>query len=216
MIVAKHYLNNTDLILYQELNMYHFNSDTTLLGKFINIGSKDEVLDIGCNNGALLLYAALHHPKKLVGIDLYPEILDIAKMNFEVNHFEAEFYCTKVQNFSHKQFDKIICNPPYFNSTNQKLMNENKYIRSARHEESLPMNELFKAVRRLLKDSGKFYYIHRPQELNRIQKSLMDNHLSIKTMQIYYNSKTNCARAISLEIVKKNNTQLLIKEPIYL
>ena len=95
-------------------------------------------------------------------------------------------------------------------------MNENKYIRSARHEESLPMNELFKAVRRLLKDSGKFYYVHRPQELNRIQKSLLNNHLSIKTMQIYYDSKTNCARAISLEIVKKDNTQLLIKEPIYL
>ena len=74
MIVAKHYLNNTDLILYQELNMYHFNSDTTLLGKCINIGAKDEVLDIGCNNGAVFLYAALYHPKELEGIDLHPEI----------------------------------------------------------------------------------------------------------------------------------------------
>ncbi len=216
MIVKKDYLQKTDYILYQELSMYHFNSDTSLLGEFIDIGSKDTVLDIGCNNGALLLYAAKHSPKKLVGVDLFEEVLDITKMNLTLNHVDADLYCTKIQDFSYTQFDKIICNPPYFHSTNKKLMNENDYIRAARHEEYLPMNELFLSIKRLLKDSGKFYYVHRPFELNRIEQNLMQYDLRIKRLQIYYDSNTHLARTICMEIVKGTSTELFIQEPIFI
>ncbi len=216
MIAKKDYLQKTDYILYQELSMYHFNSDTSLLGEFIDIGSKDSVLDIGCNNGALLLYAAKHNPKKLVGVDLYDEVLDIAKMNLNLNHVEASLYCTKIQDFSYTQFDKIICNPPYFHSTNKKLMNENDYIRCARHEEFLPMNELFASVKRLLKDSGKFYYVHRPFELNRIQQNLIENDMRIKKLQIYYDKNTLKTRTICMEVVKGVSTEIEIKMPIFL
>lgn len=216
MIVTKDYLKKTNLIIYQELSMYHFNSDTSLLGEFIEIGHHDSVLDIGCNNGALLLYASIHQPKKLVGVDIYEEVLDIAQMNMTTNKVNAELYCSKIQDFSYVQFDKIICNPPYFHSTNTKLMNENKYIRSARHEEFLPMDELFSSVNRLLKDNGRFYYVHRPFELNRIEESLIKNHLRIKKLQIYYDRNTEKARTICMEIVKGLTTEMSIEKPIYL
>lgn len=216
MIVTKNYLKKTNLILYQEVSMYHFNSDTSLLGEFMVIGHSDTVLDIGCNNGALLLYASINKPKKLVGVDIYDEVLDIAQMNMIANKVKAETYCSKIQDFSYSQFDKIICNPPYFHSTNIKLMNENKYIRSARHEEYLPMDELFSSVNRLLKDNGKFYYVHRPFELNRIQESLIKNHLRIKRLQIYYDQNTQKARTICMEIVKGLTTEICIEKPIFL
>lgn len=216
MIVTKNYLKKTNQILYQEVSMYHFNSDTSLLGEFMEIGHNDTVLDIGCNNGALLLYASIYAPKKLVGVDIYEEVLDIAQMNMIANKVEAETYCSKIQDFSYSQFDKIICNPPYFHSTNTKLMNENKYIRSARHEEYLPMDELFSSVNRLLKDNGKFYYVHRPFELNRIQENLIKNHLRIKRLQIYYDQNTQKARTICMEIVKGVTTEIYIEKPIFL
>ena len=37
--------------------MFRINSDTRYLGEFINIKKEESILDIGTNNGALLLYA---------------------------------------------------------------------------------------------------------------------------------------------------------------
>ena len=45
-----------DYKVAQHKDMYHFNSDTCLLGEFININKNDNVLDVGTNNGALLVY----------------------------------------------------------------------------------------------------------------------------------------------------------------
>ena len=40
----------------QHKDMYHFNTDTCLLGEFIKIKKDDKVLDVGTNNGALLVF----------------------------------------------------------------------------------------------------------------------------------------------------------------
>ena len=48
--------NHPNFKVCQHKDMYHFNSDTCLLGDFIKINENENVLDIGTNNGALLLY----------------------------------------------------------------------------------------------------------------------------------------------------------------
>ena len=69
------YLNGTEYTLEQPEEMYHFNSDTELLGRFMRLRRSDRVLDIGCNTGALLLYAAHQKAQDLTGIDLFDSVL---------------------------------------------------------------------------------------------------------------------------------------------
>ena len=38
------YLNGTNYTLYQPEDMYHFNADTELLGRFMDVHRKDSVL----------------------------------------------------------------------------------------------------------------------------------------------------------------------------
>ena len=45
-----------DYKVVQHKDMYHFNTDTCLLGEFIKIKKDDKVLDVGTNNGALLVF----------------------------------------------------------------------------------------------------------------------------------------------------------------
>ena len=49
------YINGTDIYLYQHKKMFRINTDTALLAQFMKVKKGERVLDIGTNNGALLL-----------------------------------------------------------------------------------------------------------------------------------------------------------------
>ena len=53
------YINGTDIYLYQHKKMFRINTDTALLAQFMKVKKGERVLDIGTNNGALLLAAPL-------------------------------------------------------------------------------------------------------------------------------------------------------------
>ena len=61
--LSKDYLPlHQDIVLYQHKKMFRVNTDTSLLGNYLKVNKEDSVLDIGTNNGALLLYASLYYP----------------------------------------------------------------------------------------------------------------------------------------------------------
>ena len=85
-MITKDYLpNHPEIELYQDDTMLRINTDTFVLGEFLNIYKNDTVLDMGTNQGALLLYANLFHPKKLIGLEINPEGVALAKKNMELN-----------------------------------------------------------------------------------------------------------------------------------
>ena len=109
--------NHIDIKLYQHKKMFRINTDTCLLGEFLDFEPNLEVLDIGTNNAALLLYASLLNPKKIIGIDINKEALEIAKKNLELNNVSNfELLECDANNFNQKM-DIIISNPPYFVSS---------------------------------------------------------------------------------------------------
>ena len=77
--------NHPDIKIYQHKKMFRINTDTCLLGEFLDFKDDLSVLDIGTNNGALLLYSSLHRPKSMVGIDINNDALEIAKQNMILN-----------------------------------------------------------------------------------------------------------------------------------
>ncbi len=210
------YLNGTPYAIQQHPDMYHFNSDTELLGRFLKARHKDTVLDIGTNNGALLYYAAMHQPKLLCGIDLFAEVIEVAKDNFRRNGIEAELHVTPVEQFNHEPFDVILCNPPYFKTDNDTLKNENPFIKAARHEASLTIETLFQNVKRLLKDNGTFYLVHRPQQLTNILMTANQYGLSPTRMRLVYGSDHTNAKTVLLAFQFRTNCELTIEKPAFM
>lgn len=212
------YLPETTLEIKQRKDMFRINSDTHYLGKFICVKEDESVLDVGCNNGALLLYASLFHPKVLVGIDYFQEALTLAQENMKHNQVEAEFIHTKIQNFNHSPFDVIICNPPFFkvNENSNVNVNESEYLRVARHEEMLTLEELFIHVRRLLKDEGRFYLVHRTMRLTEIVEEALKNGFKIKRLKPIYDENREHSTSCLFEIIKGKNNQVLVEKPIFI
>ena len=75
-----------DIKLYQDDELFKINTDTEVLGEFLNIYKEDTVLDMGTNTGALLLYANLFNPKKLIGLEINSKALVLAKKNLKLNN----------------------------------------------------------------------------------------------------------------------------------
>ena len=67
--------NYPEIKLYQDKDMICINTDTMVLGEFLEVYRYDTILDIGTNNGSLLLYANRFSPKKLIWIDINKEAL---------------------------------------------------------------------------------------------------------------------------------------------
>ncbi|MEG0404102.1 MAG: methyltransferase [Anaerorhabdus sp.] len=196
--------------------MFRINSDTHFLGKFIEVKKDESVLDIGCNNGALLLYASEFKPKKLVGVDYFLEAIELAKENLEHNRVEANLICTKIQDYRGEIFDVIICNPPFFKIGESSNVNESEYLRIARHEEMLTLSELLLSVRRLLKSEGRFYLVHRSQRMAEIIEEAAKNGLKIKRMKQIFDENKEYSTSTLFEIVRGKNNQVLVEKPIFI
>lgn len=210
------YLCGTDFEILQNGDMYHFNSDTELLGRFIRIRHRDAVLDVGCNNGALMLYASLYQPAKLCGIDLYEEVTALADSNLNRYGISHELFTGKVQDLAGIRFDALICNPPYFNTGNESLTNENRYLKAARHEKYLPLEELFESADRLLKDNGRLFLVHRASRLNEIMSCMLSRHMKACRICFAYESEGKNAKSVLLEIRKGKCPELKTEPPVYL
>ena len=52
MKLRKDYFLDESMILFQDEDHFHFNTDTKLLAKFMRLKKDETILDIGTNNGA--------------------------------------------------------------------------------------------------------------------------------------------------------------------
>ena len=206
------YLPNTNIKLKQLDNMFKMNTDTHLLGNYITIRPNDVILDIGTNNGALLLYASRYKHKKLIGVDINEKALKCAKENFKLNNIDVEIYNIKVQDLKIDNVDVIICNPPYF--TNEKFINKKDEILNARHDIELSLNDLFKSYRSLLKDSGRIYMIYRASKILDIFKYSELHKIKIRKMKFVYDARKDNAISVLLELGKGINTSVIIEKAL--
>lgn len=208
----KNHLHNTDITIFQKKEMFRMNTDTRYLGEFMKIKKGEQVLDIGTNNGALLLYANQYHPSHLYGVDILEEAIALCKENLEYNNIENyTLYNEDIKDVKGLQVDVIVCNPPYFQVHHQAKLNENHNLQVARHERYLEMEDLFLSMKRLIKDNGRFYLVHRANRIVELLSIAQNNGFGIRTIQFIHDEKRDDATGVLIEGIKgqKNNVRVL-------
>lgn len=210
------YLPKINYQLRQRNDMFKINTDTVLLGQYMKVKKGEIVLDLGCNNGALLLYASVFEPKLLIGVDKIPEAIELAKENLQRYNLDAELICEDICNFRHEQVDVIVCNPPYFVTDDPSSKNTSEYLKIARHEESCTLDTLFSSARVLLKDKGRFYLVHRSSRIAEILLKLAHHQLKVKSMQFVYDHQKSSSITVLLEITKGVMNEIKVQEPLWL
>ncbi|MDO4940653.1 MAG: methyltransferase domain-containing protein [Erysipelotrichaceae bacterium] len=210
---TKDHLKYLDVELVQDDEMFRYNSDTTILGQFLegpSIKGKS-VLDIGTNNGSLLLYAHLLGAEKLIGCDVFPRALELAKINLEKHTTNFELYESRVQDLDIEPADVVICNPPYFEMNN---VTENEYFKKAMFEESLPLEDLFSCFRKLMKDNGVVYTLYPADRFFEFYEMAKKHKMKIMKLRFVHDPKALYALRFVAKLKIGPMTKVKIENPV--
>ena len=204
-----------DIKIYQDDEMFCINTDTMVLGEFLEIKKSDIVLDIGTNTGALMLYINMHKPKKVVGIDINEKALALAKKNMEINNVENyELIHADGNTFRYsEEFDVIVFNPPYFKKP-LKDKTLNKYLALAKYEDNFKLEAMINTVNKNLRNGGTFYYLFQTSRLNEVMIELYKKKLVVKKLKFVYDVNKETSTLVLIKAVKGAKEGLIVDKPI--
>ena len=205
------FLKYTDLQLQQDNSPYKINTDTIALGLFLDQMIGKSVLDIGCNSGALLLYALNKGATKLYGVDIHEDCLKDAQANLQRYQADFALYNCRVQDLQIAKCDVLICNPPFFEMNN---VTPDPYLKQSMFEEALPLRELFACFRKLMKDNGMVYLIYQADRFPELYELCQEYKLKIMKMQFVHDVHSRHALRVLLKLKIGKMSKLKVSAPI--
>ncbi|MFW6224112.1 MAG: tRNA1(Val) (adenine(37)-N6)-methyltransferase [Bacteroidota bacterium] len=157
-------------------------TDATLLGAWAEPRDATQILDIGTGCGVIALMLAQKSAAQICGIDIDVDSTLEAAANFAAspwrNRLTAKYASLQkyVSENGRLKYDLIISNPPFFTSS---LKNQSQPKALARHNDSLPFDELISLSKEILLPQGRFYLIIPATEEKNIIRLATKNDLSI-------------------------------------
>ena len=209
------------LKIIQNKNGFCFGIDSVLLSDFAkDIRNNSIVLDLGTGTGILsILLTAKTNLKKIYGIDIQEDVIEMAKRSVVLNRLEdkIEMLHNNVKEletvFEKNSIDSIVTNPPYKKRNTGKTNEaENKFI--ARHEVSATLEDFISISFSLLKDKGNFYMVHRPERLAEIIVTLKKYKLEPKKIRFVHSTYEEEPKLVLIKAVKNAKEFLKVEKPL--
>ncbi|MFA6889729.1 MAG: methyltransferase [Bacilli bacterium] len=215
MSITKDFLpKHPEVCVYQDDEMFRMNTDTMVLGEFLEVYRHDTILDIGTNQGVLLLYASFFGPQKMIGIDINERALDLAQRNMIANNIqEVEFHQVDAATYCKDPVDVIVCNPPYF-QTKDDEKGKNPYLNLAKHEGELTLSKLIHSIDVNLKPNGKVYFLYQTSRLHEVMDEFLLHHMQIKVLKFIYDVRKEISNVVLIKAIKGGLPGLVVQKPI--
>lgn len=217
-----------DLVYYKNLkivqnkNYFNFSLDSVLLPNFVQINpSTQKILDICTGNAPIPLILSTKTKSKIWAVELQKEIYDMAQETIKINKLDDQIELINADAkelndyFETDSFDIITCNPPYFKVNDDSIINDNMVKSIARHEITINLNDITKISKKLLKNGGSLYLVHRTDRLIDIIQTLKENNLEPKKLRLIYPKKNYDSNIILIEARKNGKSGLKILPPLY-
>jgi len=209
------------LKIIQKTSGFCFGIDAVLLSDYVRVEKNARIVDLGTGTGILpLLLSQKTKASHITGIEIQPDIADMAKRSVEYNNLgdkiqivEGDFL-EAVDWFGANSFDAVVTNPPYMKFGAGLLnLTDNKAI--SRHEIRCTLESLISVSSRLLKDHGRFFMIHRPERLVDIFYWMREYRIEPKSMRLVHPKPGKPANLVLIYGLKFGNPQLTVEEPLY-
>ena len=213
-------LNIKGYQIIQDPGRFCFGMDAVLLSGFAHIKKGEKVLDLGTGTGIIpILLEAKTPGKHFTGLEIQPESADMASRSVQYNHLEEKISIVTgdikdASNiFGASSFDVITTNPPYMIAEHG-IKNEADAKTIARHETLCTLDDILKQSARILKQSGRFYMVHRPFRLAEIFSKMVAYGIEPKRMQLVYPSLSKEPNMVLIEGYRGGKSRITIEKPL--
>lgn len=209
------------LKIIQSPSCFCFGIDAVLLSDFAKEIKKNSVVaDLCSGNGIVsLLLSGKCEASKFYAVEIQQSIANMAVRSVELNNLKDKIEVLNVdlkllpKYFENGVFDSIVCNPPYMKH-NSGLVNDCEEKVIARHEVMCCLEDVINVSAKLLKNSGTFYMVHRPDRLVDIISLLRKYKLEPKVLQFVQPFVNKSPNLLLIKAVKNANAFLTMKEPL--
>lgn len=218
--VVNYLLAYKNMKIIQRKDMFNFSLDTVLLANFCTINKDvDKIIDFGTNNAAIPLLLSRRTDKKIVGIEIQGEAVEIAKKNVDINclNDQINIVYDDIKNYV-KNNDKVklvVCNPPFFKIGERSHINDNEYLQIARHEIKINLEEIIQSAAMILDNKGRFAMVHRPDRMIEIINCMQKYDIEPKRIRFVYPKCNKESHIFLIEGMYKGNSGIKIETPLY-
>lgn len=171
------------LRIIQNPAKFKFTLDAFLLAAFIDPKPQHKIIDLGTGGGVLpLLLAGQRKVTSMVGIEIQPELVKMARRSLILNRLEdkidiREADLRKLPGDSEaNSFDYVITNPPFF-ETNRGMIPGNNSLAMAKFEIHCNLEDVAGAAARCVKANGKVAIIYPTERFNDLLAAFQNRHL---------------------------------------
>lgn len=210
-----------NLLLIQKKYGFRFGVDAVLLSSFANVKNRHRVIDLCTGTGIIpfLIYGK-YKPKEVIGIEIQEDMVEMANRSSRYNEVEnvVKFANADLKDINFLKslgtFDVLTVNPPY-KLNNSGILNPNDKLAIARHEILCNLEDVIKAARRLLKDNGRMYMVHRPERLIDIFELMRKYKIEPKRVQMIHPNVNKAPNIVLVEGQRDGGAYLKWEAPLY-
>lgn len=201
---------------------YRFSVDAVLAAHFCQPAVNDAVLDLGCGCGIISLILAYRHQGiHVTGLELQPELADLARLNITDNGFgdrvtvQQGDICNVSNRFSAEAFDLVISNPPYREPRTGRISPADQRAR-ARHEIDANLSDFVDAAAFGVKNRGRVVMVYPAKRLVTLITVMKRKLLEPKRIQPVYSYPESSQAVLALvEAVKNGGEEAHVMPPLY-
>lgn len=212
-----------NLKIIQNKTGFCFGIDSILLSDFAkNIKKGTKVLDLGTGTGIIAtLLCGKTELREIIGVEIQKEVFKMAQRSIQLNFLQDRF---KIINedilsldkiFSNNTFDAIVTNPPY-KKKNTGIQNQEVKKIISRHETTATLEDFIKISKKLLKDKGEFYMVHRPDRIVDILTFMRKYTIEPKIIRFVYGNKNSEPKLVLIKGVKNAKPFLKVQNNLYI
>lgn len=209
------------LFILQKKDGFKFGIDAVLLSDFAKDARSERTLDLCTGTGIVpILLSAKTTTADICGLEIQPDICDMAKRSVEMNKLSKRVHITEgdlknaCEIYGKGSFDKITCNPPYM-ECGKGLVNETDTLSWSRHEIKCTLEDVIRVSAQLLKPRGRFFMVHRPSRLADIICLMRQYKIEPKKLRFVHPTAEKAANLILVEGARGGGRELKMLPPLY-